>query len=58
MPFATRIASGGGDASYRGIHSETSNNYVWANYGGSQAFDNDDGMKERKNCTSQGATDN
>jgi hypothetical protein len=43
MPFATRFASGGGAASYRGLHSETSNSFIFANYGGSQAFDNDDG---------------
>ena len=43
MPFATRLASGGGAASYRGLHSETAHNFIRANYGGSQAFDNDDG---------------
>ncbi len=43
MPFATRIASGGGAASYRGLHSETSHNFIFANYGGSQGFDTDDG---------------
>jgi len=43
MPMATRFASGGQEASYRGLHSETANNYIFANYGGSQAFDNDDG---------------
>lgn len=43
MPFATRFASGGQEASYRGLHSETSHSFIFANYGGSQAFDNDDG---------------
>jgi hypothetical protein len=43
MPFKTRIRSMGGDASYSAAETETHRNMIIANYGASQAFDNDDG---------------
>lgn len=43
MPFLTRVASGGGAASYAPAPTETKGNFVIANYGSSQSFDNDDG---------------
>lgn len=43
MPLASRIATGGGDASYDAALSEVHRNMIDAGYGGSQAFDNDDG---------------
>ena len=43
MPFASRIATRGGDAVYASLLSEVHANYIDAGYGGSQAFDNDDG---------------
>ena len=43
MPFASRVATGGGDATYAAALSEVHHNFVDAGYGGSQAFDNDDG---------------
>ena len=43
MPFASRIATRGGDAVYASLPSEVHANYIDAGYGGSQAFDNDDG---------------
>jgi len=42
-PMASRIASGGGAASYASAPSETAHNFMDAGYGASQAFDNDDG---------------
>ena len=43
MPFATRLASPDASASFAALPSEVSHLYVDAGYGGSQAFDNDDG---------------
>ena len=43
MPMASRIATRGGDAVYAAAMSEVHRNYIDASYGGSQAFDNDDG---------------
>jgi len=43
MAMATRIRTQGGDATYAAADTETHRNYVDAGYGGSQAFDNDDG---------------
>lgn len=43
MPFLTRIASGGGAASYSLAPTDTAHNAIIANYGASQGFDNDDG---------------
>lgn len=42
-PFANRIATGGGAASYASAPTYTEHNFMDAGYGASQAFDNDDG---------------
>jgi len=44
MALATRIRNAGvGEASFSAAYTVTSHNLIIANYGGSQAFDNDDG---------------
>ena len=44
MPFLTDIATGGvGQATYAPALTETSHSMIYANYGASQGFDNDDG---------------
>jgi hypothetical protein len=42
MAFASRIATGGGTATYASALSEVHRNYIDAGYGGSQAFDTDE----------------
>jgi len=39
IPYASRVATGGGDATYAAALSEVHHNYVDAAYGGSQAFE-------------------
>ena len=43
MAMASRVATGGGEATYAAAMTEVSRNMIDAGYGGSQAFDNDDG---------------
>jgi hypothetical protein len=42
-PFANTIATGGVASSYASLPSVSSHNFIDAGYGGSQAFDTDDG---------------
>ena len=46
MPFLSRIASGGGAASYSPALTETSGVFAIANYGAAQGEDNDDGSSD------------
>ncbi len=43
MPLLSIVGSMGGEPTYADLMTETTNNFIIADYGSSQGFDNDDG---------------